>query len=313
MFICGVARQGERVVYYDDLHRTTAIMNSEKQRRALQADKTTQAWETSAPYWDKYRALITQMFAPVTTGLIEEARITPGNEVLDIGGGAGEPSLTVSGIVGPTGSVMHTDPAVGMLEAARAEADRRGLTNIRFRQCSGDDLPFADNSFDAAVGRFSVMFFADPLKGVRDALRVIREGKRVAFVVWTRREANPFFAVTAEVMERFAPAVEPEANEPDPFRFAPPGKLAGILKKAGGGDVVERQLNFRIEAPISFEQFWRLRSEMSETLRGKLAGLTLDQVQNIKREVANAAREYFAEDKMSFPAQVLIVSASKRM
>jgi hypothetical protein len=122
-------------------------------------------------------------------------------------------------------------------------------------------------------------------------------------------EANPFFAVTADVVEGFAPAPEPKADEPDPFRFALPGKLAGILKEAGGDKVVERQLNFQIETAISFEQFWTLRSEMSETLRGKLSGLAPDQIQNIKREVAKAAGEYFAEDKMSFPAQALIVSA----
>ena len=77
------------------------------------------AWQTSARYWDKYRALITQMFAPLTSGLVEEARIGMGQKVLDIGGGSGEPSLTISGIVGPTGSVMFTDPVAGMVETAQ--------------------------------------------------------------------------------------------------------------------------------------------------------------------------------------------------
>ena len=55
-------------------------MNPEEENKLLQA------WQTSAPYWDKYRALITQMFAPITMGLIEEARIGVGHKVLDIGG-----------------------------------------------------------------------------------------------------------------------------------------------------------------------------------------------------------------------------------
>jgi hypothetical protein len=37
--------------------------------------------------------------------------------------------------------------------------------------------------------------------------------------------------------------------------------------------VTERQLNFQIKAPISFDQFWQLRTEMSETLREKMGGL----------------------------------------
>src|ERR1700704_4816033 len=142
-------------------------MNPEEQNKVLQA------WQPSARYWDKYRVVIAQMFAPLTSGLVEEARMGIGQKVLDIGGGSGEPSLTISGVVGPTGSVMYTDPVAGMVETAQTEAGRRGLTNIHFRRCSADDLPFADGAFDVAVGSLSAMFFVDPATGVREALRVI--------------------------------------------------------------------------------------------------------------------------------------------
>ena len=101
------------------LPRTKVI--PENQNKALHA------WQTSARYWDKYRVLITEMFAPLTSGLVEAAQIGIGQKVLDIGGGSGEPSLTISRIVGPTGSVTYTDPVAGMLESAHAEAARRGL------------------------------------------------------------------------------------------------------------------------------------------------------------------------------------------
>src|ERR1700730_12194212 len=161
-------------------------MNREEQ------NKTLDARQISAQYWDKYRALIAQMFAPLTAGLIEETRIGVGQKVLDIGGGSGEPSLTISEVVGPTGSVMFTDPVAGMDETAQAEAARRGLTNIQFRQCSGDDLPFTDGAFDVAVGRLSAMFFEDPLAALREALRVIRNDGHVSFAVWAPKEVNPF-------------------------------------------------------------------------------------------------------------------------
>src|SRR5207245_1852218 len=163
-----------------------ASMTPEEQNNALEA------WQTSARYWDKYRVLIAQMFAPLTAGLVEEARIGIGQKVLDIGGGSGEPSLTISCIVGPTGSVMYTDPVAGMVETAQAEAGRRGLANIYFRQCSADDLPFADRTFDVAVGRLSAMFFVDTVTAVREALRVIREDGCVSLVVWCPKEVDPF-------------------------------------------------------------------------------------------------------------------------
>jgi len=75
--------------------------------------------------------------------------------------------------------------------------------------------------------------------------------------------------------------------------------------------VIERQLNFQIEAPISFEQFWQLRTEMSETLREKMAGLTPAQLPTVKQAVADAARRYFVSGTMSLPAEAFIVSGGK--
>ena len=274
-------------------------------------NKGLDAWQTSARYWDKYRVLIAQMFAPLTSGLVEEARIGIGQKVLDIGGGSGEPSLTISGIVGPTGSVMYTDPVAGMVETAQKEVGKRGLTNIQFRQCSADDLPFADHAFDAAVGRLSAMFFVDPVTAVRETLRVILEDGYVSFAVWGPKEANPFFSTVSDVIDRFVEVPREDPDAPDTFRFALPGKLAGTLERTDAKNVIERQLNFQIKAPISIEQFWQLRTEMSGTLREKIAGLAPAQLPTIKQAVADAARRYFIGGTMSFPAEALIVSGRK--
>src|SRR5215831_496656 len=280
-------------------------MTPEEQNKALDS------WHTSARYWDKYRVLIAQMFAPLTFGLVEEARIGIGQKVLDIGGGSGDPSLTISSIVGPTGSVTYTDPVAGMVETAQAEAGSRGLTNIHFRQCSADELPFAERTFDVAVGRLSAMFFADPATAVREALRVIREDGYVSFAVWGPKEENPFFSTVADAIDRFVEGPPEDSGSRDAFRFAAPGKLAGILKNAGAKNVIERQLNFQIKAPISFEQFWQMRTEMSGTLREKMAGLAPAQLPPVKQAVAGAVRRYFVSGRMTFPAEGLIVTSRK--
>jgi ubiquinone/menaquinone biosynthesis C-methylase UbiE len=274
-------------------------------------NKLLDGWQTSARYWNKYRTLIAQIFAPLTSALVEEARIATGQNVLDIGGGSGEPSLTISSIVGSTGSVTYTDPVTGMVEAAQAEAARRHLTNMRFRQCSADPLPFRDRTFDAAIGRLSAMFFADPASAMREALRVILERGHVSFVVWGAKEANPFFLIITEVIDRHLQGPQEDADASDAFRFADPGKLGGILEKAGAKNVIERKLNFKIEAPIAFEQFWHLRTEMSGSLREKMARLTPDKIPVIKHSVADVARRFFMSGRMSFPAQAFIVTGRK--
>lgn len=275
------------------------------------ANELLAAWETSSQYWNKYRALIEKMFAPLTRALIEDAHIGPGQSVLDVGGGSGEPSLTIASVVGDSGWVTYTDPSAGMVKAARDEAERRALRNIRFHQCPAQQLPFSDNSFDVALSRLAAMFFPDVLAGLREILRVIRPDGFVSFVVWASREFNPFFSIVSEILEGFVPADPEDEDAPTAFRFARPGKLARLLEEAGTTSVRERTLAFKIEAPITVARFWELRTEMSDTFRSKLKKLAPQQVSAVREAVEKAAAGYFLNGQMNFPAQALIVTGKK--
>src|SRR5258706_7479224 len=122
-----------------------------------------QGWRDSAPFWEKHREIIRQMFAPVTQALLEDARITRGHTVLDIATGPGEPALTLAARVGPEGKVFGIDPASEMLDAARRATVNLGIGNAEFKVASADPLPFAADTFDAVVSRFGVMFFPSPV------------------------------------------------------------------------------------------------------------------------------------------------------
>jgi ubiquinone/menaquinone biosynthesis C-methylase UbiE len=268
-------------------------------------------WRESAPYWDKYRDIIRAMFMPLTHALIEDAPIVKGQTVLDVAGGSGEPSLTIAETVGPSGSVTCTDFAAEMVEVAKAAAARRGITNVTFRQCSADSLPFADNTFDVAVSRLGAMFFPDPVAALREMLRVVKPGGSLAFVVWGAAELNPFFSVTSEVVSRYGEPAPEEADAPSAFRFAESGKLAGLLQDAGAVEVRERILKSEIAAPVALEDYWEMRSEISDTLRSKLASLSDEQKSQIAKEVHQAAAPFFLNNQMNFPSQTLIVTGRK--
>ena len=89
-------------------------------------------WSGAAPFWEKHREIIWQMFAPVTQALVEEGLIGSGHAVLDIATGPGEPALTIAALVGPEGKVFGIDPAPEMVEAARRETDHLGFRNAQF-------------------------------------------------------------------------------------------------------------------------------------------------------------------------------------
>jgi ubiquinone/menaquinone biosynthesis C-methylase UbiE len=278
---------------------------------AIQDSKTLQEWRVTAPFWKKHSATIRTMFAPLTEALIEDAGIGEGQRVLDVAGGAGEPSLTIAERVGPAGAVTCTDAVPEMVAAAESEARGRGLTNITFRQCVADSLPFDNDTFDVVVSRLGVMFFPDPLAAVREMLRVARPGGSLALAVWHQNELNPFTHIVTDVMSRYVDSPRADADAPGAFRFAEPGKLASVLRNAGANDVGERVLHFQIEAPLSAGEFWAMRSETSDTLREKLARLSAEEVLGVTQEVQEAVREYFPNNQMSFPAQMIVVTGQK--
>jgi ubiquinone/menaquinone biosynthesis C-methylase UbiE len=270
-----------------------------------------EAWRESARYWTKHSDTIHKMFVPLTRALIERAGIHKGQTVLDVAGGAGEPSLTIAEVVGPEGSVTYTDGVAQMVEAARAEAQRRGITNVQFHQTAAESLPFAESSFDVVVSRLGVMLFRDPDTAVREMLRVLKPGGTLAFAVWGKSEINPFCHLVTRVMEEHvkSPVADPDA--PNAFRFAEPGKLTRVMTEAGAIDVEEGVVSFDLEAPISPHQFWTLRSQTSDTLRQKLTKLSADEQAEIAVEIEQAVEEFFPANQMKFPAQFVIATGKR--
>lgn len=288
-----------------------AISSAQSDPTPTPNDCVLQEWRESAKYWEKHAPTIRTMFAPVTRALIEEAEIREGDHVLDVAAGPGEPSLTIANVVGPSGSVMSTDVVRSMVEASEREAKRRGVTNIQFRHCSADSLPFDDNTFDDTVCRLGVMFFPDPLVGLSEMLRVTKPNGRISLAVWGNRNSNPFSYAVTDVVSRYIEVHPEDTNAPGAFRFAELGTLARALTEAGAQDVRERLLRFDIEAPIRPGEFWEMRSQTSGTLREKLEKLTSNQADQIAREMEEGLGEFFPNYQMKFPAEMLIVTGNK--
>jgi ubiquinone/menaquinone biosynthesis C-methylase UbiE len=268
-------------------------------------------WTASAYYWEKHREVIRQMFAPVTEALVKDGRIEPGQAVLDIATGPGEPALSIAELVGNQGSVLGIDPIQPMVDAARREKDRRGASNVQFEVGLADHLPLGEGSFDAVVSRFGVMFFSNPLDCIREMLRVLKPSGRMALAVWHFEDRNPFFHTLKNLMAENLGEPAPQAEASNPFRFAEPGKLSTVLVEAGLDAVEERLLQFRIEPPVSAEEFVTLRFEMSEKFRALATTLSASQLSALRREAEQAVSPYRSGPGMSLPAEVLIVSGRK--
>ena len=118
--------------------------------------------------------------APITERLFREAGIGPGQRVLDIGSGVGDVAMLAARLVGPSGEVVGIERDPKSIAKARARVAEARLHNVSFTQSDVGEIPDGE-PFDAAVGRFILMFLPDPVAALRAISRSIRPGGVFAF------------------------------------------------------------------------------------------------------------------------------------
>ena len=119
-----------------------------------------------------------RLLDPVTRRFFEAAGIRPGMRVLDVGCGSGDTSFLLAEMVGQSGNVVGVDRAADAIVAAKARSAGRG--NVRFVEGDPSNMRF-DEPFDAAVGRFVLMFQAQPHEMLHRVALHVRHGGLVAF------------------------------------------------------------------------------------------------------------------------------------
>ena len=118
-------------------------------------------WNIAASGWRKWSELIDTAAGSVSERLVELAAIEPGSRVLDVAAGYGEPALTAARKAGPDGGVVATDISAEMLAYGRERAAEAGLENIEFVEADASSLDFPEDSFDAALSRWGIIFEPD--------------------------------------------------------------------------------------------------------------------------------------------------------
>src|SRR5262245_52517412 len=146
------------------------------------------------------------------------AAVQPGERVLDVGCGAGQTTLEAAHVAG---HVLGVDVSERMLERARRRA--AGAANVEFVLADAQVHAFEQGSFDVAISRCGLMFFADPVAAFANIRRALRPGGRLVGLIWQRYEDNEWLTALNVT--------------PEPCSLGDPEVTRALLERAGFRDV----------------------------------------------------------------------------
>jgi SAM-dependent methyltransferase len=212
----------------------------------------------------------------------EQARLRPGDHVLDVACGSGSSALPAAEQVGPNGRVLGIDVSERLLALARAKTERAGLDNVEFRLGDMRDLELPAASFDAVLLVFGLFFVPDMEALTRELWSLVKPGGRLVITVWARGLMEPaysaFFEAVGGERRDFVPP------EPRWLRVADPADLRATLVDGGIPDeaieiVGERGMH---ELPHP-DEFWTI--VLGSGMRGSLDPLPPDARERVRHRV----------------------------
>ena len=267
------------------------------------------SWDAAAAGWEKWWPLFERAAQKVSNRLVELAGIEPGDRVLDIATGTGEPAITAARAVGPNGRVIGVDHSPGMLAVARRRASALGLTNVEYREGDAASLGEPAGSFDAVLCRWGLMFVPDlqaAARGIRDALK---PGASLATAVWDRADKVPMISIAGQQVRAMLGIAPPPLGTPNPMCLADTSILERALTSAGFRDfkVEPMIVTFEFESP---EKFLESRRDISYDFRTLIASQPPEMQRKLEELVIREARPYVGADgKMRCDNQTLLISA----
>ncbi|MET0677639.1 MAG: class I SAM-dependent methyltransferase, partial [Bradyrhizobium sp.] len=180
--------------------------------------------------------------------LCEALDIRAGQKVLDVAAGNGNATLAAAR---RWCDVVSTDYVPSLLARGRVRAEADGLS-VEFREADAEALDFGDNSFDAVLSTFGVMFTPDQDRAAAELLRVCRSGGKIGLANWT---PDGFIGQLFKTLGKYLP---PPAGAKSPALWGTQARIAELFGTSAASIKAERrQFTFRYRSPMHFLDVFR--------------------------------------------------------
>ena len=181
--------------------------------------------------WITHQQALDRMNHSVAELVLNAAAPRTGEQVLDIGCGAGATTIMAARAVAPGGYAVGLDISGPLVRHANKRFAEEGLDNAEALQGDAQTQPAPEQGVDLALSRFGVMFFDDPVAAFVNIRRLIRPGGRLVFACWA--EGNPWFDLPMQAaVAQLGPAEPKPADAPGPLAFRDPARVRDILEGA---------------------------------------------------------------------------------
>jgi ubiquinone/menaquinone biosynthesis C-methylase UbiE len=251
--------------------------------------------------------LVPLIFDPYARDLAARLAGTRPHTILETAAGTGALTRAIAARIPAPARIVATDLNQPMLERAAAHSPMQD--RVTWQQADALALPFGDQSFDAVVCQFGVMFFPNKVQGYQEARRVLRSGGRFLFNVWDRISENGFADVVEQSLAALFPTDPPQFMARTPHGYHNVEQIRGELTEAGFASVsilpvshVSRAVTAR-DAALAYCQGTPLRNEIMTRSASSMEDAT--------RVATEALTQRFGNGPIEGRIKALVIAAER--
>ncbi len=247
---------------------------------------------------DAYSTDFMPLFSLYAKDAISLAELPADARVLDVAAGPGTLSLLVAEQARQVSAIDFAESMVRILKQRVVEA---GYTHVDARTADGQELPYADDQFDAAFSMFGLMFFPNRDAGFRELRRVLKPSCRAVVSSWAPISEAPLLAALFDCLRELFSEVAFGGNAPPPL--SDEAGFRDEMAAAGFKNVEIHTVKHRLEIP-SIQKFWESQEKASAPIVLLRSRLSDDEWQSVSaRVVENMENQWGAgPHSLAWPA-----------